>query len=232
MLITTLRNLINGYSVDPLSVVAQILAVLCVIILILPFHELAHAWVAYKLGDHTAKWNGRLTFNPLASVDYMGALWLLLFGFGWAKPVPVDTRNFKKPRRDMALVALAGPLANTLAALVGALIYCALYAFNVPSNWFTDFIIQFFGFYITVNISLAVFNLLPIPPLDGSKILGAFLPDRLLVKYYKYQNIIVLVCFVLLFMGVFSRPLAAAQNTLSQAIIYIASRPFVWAGLL
>lgn len=229
MLINTLRNLGN---VNISDVIAQILAVLCVIFLILPFHELAHAWVAYKLGDPTAKWNGRLTFNPLASVDYMGALWLLLFGFGWAKPVPVDSRNFKKPRRDMALVALAGPLANTLAAFVGALIYYVLLACQVPYNAFTSFITVFLSFYITVNISLAVFNLLPIPPLDGSKILGSFLPDRLLGKYYQYQNIIVMVCFILLFTGVFSTPLSVAQRALANAVLYIAERPFVWLGLL
>lgn len=231
MLIDSLRTLFSGGSVDMMGIVAQILSVIVVILLILPFHEFAHGWVAYKLGDPTAKFQGRLTFNPLASVDYMGALWLLLFGFGWAKPVQVDSRNFKKPRRDMALVSLAGPLANVIAAFAGALVFFAVYAF-APYNSFVSFIISFLSFYISVNMSLAVFNLLPIPPLDGSKILASFLPQRMYESFYRYQNIIVMICFVLLFTGVLSGPLGYLQGLLSKGVLYVASRPFVWLGLI
>ena len=114
MLINTLLSLLRGYHVDLGTVAAQVISILFVILCILPLHELAHAWVANKLGDPTAKLEGRLTFNPLASVDPMGALALLLFGFGWAKPVPVDSRYFRKPKRDMAITALAGPVSNLL----------------------------------------------------------------------------------------------------------------------
>lgn len=115
MLFSVIRSLFSGGSVDFMSILMQIVAVLFVIFCILPLHEFAHGWVAYKLGDNTAKYQGRLTFNPIASVDPLGALFLLLFGFGWAKPVPVNPNNFKNPKRGMAITALAGPVSNLLA---------------------------------------------------------------------------------------------------------------------
>ncbi|MDD3262183.1 MAG: site-2 protease family protein, partial [Oscillospiraceae bacterium] len=123
MLFNIIQSLINGQGFDAASAFADILASVAVIILILPFHEYAHGWAAKKLGDSTAQYAGRLTFNPLASVDPIGALFLILFGFGWAKPVPIDPRYFKHPKRDMALTALAGPLANLLASLVCGILY-------------------------------------------------------------------------------------------------------------
>lgn len=235
MLINALGTVLRGGHVDMTQLIAYILSVLFIIFLILPFHEFAHGWTAYKLGDPTAKWEGRLTFNPLASVDPQGALWLFLFGFGWAKPVPVDPRYFKKPKRDMALTALAGPLANVLASLAGALIYCAMLAFlpvNLLNTSVAVFIAYFLNFYISVNISLAVFNLLPIPPLDGSKVLGAFLPDRAMYTISRYQNVIFMVLFVLMITGAFSGPLGFLQRVLTNFIITIASAPFKLFGLL
>ena len=122
MFFSVIRTIMAGGSVDIVTVAAQVLAIIFVIICILPLHELAHGWIAYKLGDPTAKLERRLTLNPLASVDPIGTVWLFLFGFGWARPVPVDPRYFRKPKRDMAIVALAGPVSNLLAALVGALL--------------------------------------------------------------------------------------------------------------
>ena len=122
MLIDVIRTLFSGGRVDISTVLAQLLSTLFVIFCILPLHEFAHGWTANKLGDPTARLAGRLTFNPLASVEPVGALALLLFGFGWAKPVPVDSRYFKKPRRDMAITALAGPLSNLLAGCLGAVL--------------------------------------------------------------------------------------------------------------
>ena len=162
MLINTLLSLLRGYHVDLGTVAAQVISILFVILCILPLHELAHAWVANKLGDPTAKLEGRLTFNPLASVDPMGALALLLFGFGWAKPVPVDSRYFRKPKRDMAITALAGPVSNLLAAFVGAVLVAIMEAFS-PYNGFTNFVYNVLWYYVVVNISLAVFNLIPMP---------------------------------------------------------------------
>ncbi len=154
MLINTLLSLLRGYHVDLGTVAAQVISILFVILCILPLHELAHAWVANKLGDPTAKLEGRLTFNPLASVDPMGALALLLFGFGWAKPVPVDSRYFRKPKRDMAITALAGPVSNLLAAFVGAVLVAVMEAFS-PYNGFTNFVYNVLWYYVVVNISLA-----------------------------------------------------------------------------
>lgn len=232
MLINWIMSMLRGYSVDISSVFAYILSVVFIIILVLPFHEFAHAWVANKLGDPTAKLEGRLTFNPLASVDPQGALWLLLFGFGWAKPVPVDSRYFKKPKRDMAITALAGPVSNVLASLIGAIIYYIMFLFLPLDNAVVGFFINFVGYYITVNISIAVFNLLPVPPLDGSKILAAFIPERLLYKFYRYQNMITMIFFLLMIMGAFSGPISTVQSFLTNIVLKIAALPFRLFGAL
>lgn len=231
MLINTLLSLLRGYHVDIGTVAAQVISILFVILCILPLHELAHAWVANKLGDPTAKLEGRLTFNPLASVDPMGALALLLFGFGWAKPVPVDSRYFRKPKRDMAITALAGPVSNLLAAFVGAVLVAIMEAFS-PYNGFTNFVYNVLWYYVVVNISLAVFNLIPMPPLDGSRIVAAFLSDRAMYTYYRYQNLFVMVMFLLLLSGALSGPLATAQTFFANIIFSLARAPFQLFGLL
>lgn len=231
MLINTLLSLLRGYHVDLGTVAAQVISILFVILCILPLHELAHAWVANKLGDPTAKLEGRLTFNPLASVDPMGALALLLFGFGWAKPVPVDSRYFRKPKRDMAITALAGPVFNLLAAFVGAVLVAVMEAFS-PYNGFTNFVYNVLWYYVVVNISLAVFNLIPMPPLDGSRIVAAFLSDRAMYTYYRYQNLFVMVMFLLLLSGALSGPLATAQTFFANIIFSLARAPFQLFGLL
>lgn len=186
-------------------VVMYILAVTITVVLILPFHELAHGFIAYKLGDSTAKREGRLTLNPLYHIDYVGALCLLLVGFGWAKPVPVNMRNFKNPRRDMALVALAGPAANLIAALAGAILMAIFVIIGYKTDMNTnvyDLILGFFEYYIQVNVGLAVFNLVPLPPLDGSKILGAFLPTELYVKQMEYERYLSIALLALLWLGI------------------------------
>ena len=231
MLINTLLSLLRGYHVDLGTVAAQVISILFVILCILPLHELAHAWVANKLGDPTAKLEGRLTFNPLASVDPMGALALLLFGFGWAKPVPEDSRYFRKPKRDMAITALAGPVSNLLAAFVGAVLVAVMEAFS-PYNGFTNFVYNVLWYYVVVNISLAVFNLIPMPPLDGSRIVAAFLSDRAMYTYYRYQNLFVMVMFLLLLSGALSGPLATAQTFFANIIFSLARAPFQLFGLL
>ena len=231
MLINTLLSLLRGYHVDLGTVAAQVISILFVILCILPLHELAHAWVANKLGDPTAKLEGRLTFNPLASVDPMGALALLLFGFGWAKPVPVDSRYFRNPKRDMAITALAGPVSNLLAAFVGAVLVAVMEAFS-PYNGFTNFVYNVLWYYVVVNISLAVFNLIPMPPLDGSRIVAAFLSDRAMYTYYRYQNLFFMVMFLLLLSGALSGPLATAQTFFANIIFSLARAPFQLFGLL
>ncbi len=231
MIFSVIRNLIAGQPVNIWTVAAQVISILFIIICVLPFHELAHGWVAGKLGDPTAKLEGRLTWNPLASVDTAGALALLLFGFGWAKPVPVDPRYFKKPRRDMALTALAGPAANLLAALVGALLVTVIQIF-APYNGFTNFLFSALYYYVVVNISLAVFNLIPAPPLDGSRILSSFLSYRALDVYYRYQNLFVMLLFFLMFTGALSGPLYRVQSLFANAIFFVAELPFRLFGLI
>jgi Zn-dependent protease len=137
------------------------------------FHEIAHGLAAYKLGDTTAKESGRLSLNPIRHIDLFGLLMLIAVGFGWAKPVPVDMRYFKNPRIGMAIVAFAGPAMNFLMALVAMLVYAALVFFGAAVV-FT----QFFYILIMINIGLGIFNLFPIPPLDGSKILMFFLGNK------------------------------------------------------
>lgn len=234
MLIDAIRSLLAGGSVSGEAILMQIIATLFVIFCILPLHEFAHGWMAEKLGDHTARAAGRLTMNPLASLDPFGALFLLLFGFGWAKPVPVNPWNFKKPKRDMAITALAGPVSNLLAALVGGILYFALYLFVLPSASTSVFIAvdAFLSAYIVINVSLAVFNLLPVPPLDGSRVVSAFLSDRAMAAYYRYQNAIVMVLFLLLFSGVLDSPLNIAQNAALEGILWLASLPFKLLGVL
>lgn len=231
MLFDVIRSLAYGYHVDVWQIVAQVVSIVFVILCILPLHEFAHGWVANKLGDPTAKLAGRLTLNPLASVDPVGTVALILFGFGWAKPVPVDSRYFKKPRRDVALTALAGPVSNLLAALVGAFFVTLLIAF-APANGVTQFLLNMLYYYVVVNISLAVFNLIPLPPLDGSRIVGAFLSSRALYTYYRYQNIFVMVMFFLLFSGAMTGPLSTVQNFFARVIFALAEAPLRLFGAL
>ena len=140
----------------------------------LSFHEFAHAWMAYRLGDSTAARMGRLTLNPMSHLDPIGSLALLLMGFGWAKPVPVDPRYLKNPRQDMVKVAAAGPISNIILAIIAALVLRLLFDTDLLSNSVKTFFIIF----MQINITLAVFNLLPVSPLDGSQILSPFLEKQ------------------------------------------------------
>jgi Zn-dependent protease len=186
------------------------------------FHEYAHGWVARLRGDRTAEMMGRLTMNPAAHADLIGTVILPLAGFmsgvsliGWAKPVPVDERNLKNPKTDMFWVALAGPLANLLLALVGA-IGLGLFLRLIESNVLTNGegmsqIFDVFKIFIGINIVLAIFNLLPVHPLDGGKVLARFLPDRVnaqIEAYSNYTSMILLMVFLSGGMRVLSGPIA------------------------
>ena len=156
-----------------------------VLIILLPtlifslcFHEFAHGFAAYKLGDNTANLNGRLTMNPLAHLDPIGTIMILFVGFGWAKPVPVNQLNFKNPRKDMVIVAAAGPISNLVLAFIGGLIFRVL---NLLSIYNSQIIFTVLYFFIIINISLAIFNLIPIVPLDGSRIF-----ENILIKKYPH----------------------------------------------
>lgn len=176
-----------------------------VLLTAMPIHESAHAWMAFLLGDDTARRNGRLTMNPFRHLDLWGSLLLIFVGFGWAKPVPINPRKFKKPRRDMALSAAAGPLSNILMALVLMIVYKVIsYTGDTPALRYTPWVLQLLDILLimlTINLYLAVFNLLPIPPLDGAKLFGAVLPDRIYFTVMRYERYIMIALFILMFMG-------------------------------
>ncbi len=178
-----------------------------VILLALPVHELAHGYVADRMGDHTARWNGRLTMNPFAHLDLMGTLMIFLFGFGYAKPVPVNPRNFRNYKTGMALTALAGPASNLLMAFLSLLILRLFYLF-LPAGLALNIAYIFFRRFALINVSLAVFNLLPIPPLDGFRIVANVLPPKWSYFVDRYQMYITLVVMALAFSGVLSWPIS------------------------
>lgn len=212
------------------SIFAYILSAALVIFFTLPIHEYAHARTAVKLGDPTPRYQGRLTLNPFAHIDYIGSLLILLVGFGWAKPVQVNARNFKNPKGGMAITALAGPLSNLIVAFICLLIFNALTCFWPMAyfNKFGLFILNVFTFLASINISLAVFNLIPIPPLDGSRILTAVLPDRIYYKIMQYEQLIMIVLFALLFFGFLNGPLSVLTGWVWNGLDNLASLPFIF----
>ena len=219
-----LSSLLSG-SLDFSSAVIYVISALVVIFLTLPIHEFAHGYTAVKLGDDTPRWQGRLTLNPFAHIDYMGSLFILLFGFGWAKPVGVNARNFKSPKRDMAITAFAGPLSNIIMAFIFMLIVYLLDALNITGGaWF--YLVMFCLFVVQINVSLAGFNLIPIPPLDGSRILTAFLPDRTYYKIMQYERYIYLGFILLLFTNVLNAPLSFLRNAVMSFLDIICKAIF------
>ena len=185
-------------------------------LLCITFHETCHGLAAYRLGDNTAKRMGRLSLNPLKHVDLMGLIMMALFRFGWAKPVPVDMRNFKNPKAGMALTALAGPVSNVVLAYA-AVVLCNFVIFladRLGSTWLLLALAQFFVYVEIISAGLAVFNLFPIPPLDGSKVLFALLSDRAYDRLMRYEKYGMGLLMVLLVTGAIDRPLGAMRDWL------------------
>ncbi len=217
-----LFSILRGAS--GIEIAILFLARLFVVFCTLPVHEYAHAFVADKLGDKTARLSGRLTLNPMAHIDILGAIMILFVGFGYAKPVPVNPRNFKNPKKGIALTALSGPFSNILMAVVFMLLSNVLSLFG--SSLFVQAFYVFFSFAASINIGLAVFNLIPIPPLDGSRVLELLIPDKYYYKFAQYERYIVIVIFGLIVFGVLDAPLAFLQNHLYSALNYVVSLPF------
>ena len=191
------------------------------IVLCLSVHEAAHGAAAYLLGDRTARNAGRVTLSPLAHIDPMGFACLLLFGFGWARPVPVNISNFKNRRWGMALTALAGPLSNFVTAFIAYCLY--LLVWMNSSSVFMQTLGMFLSIVGLMSVGLGVFNLIPIPPLDGSRIFYIFLPPKWYFGVMKYEKYIQLALLVLLWTGLLSRPLSAAVSWISGGMQWLVS---------
>lgn len=230
-----LRVILNGGGF--LNIAACLISATIVIFLVMPIHEFAHGFVAEKLGDPTPRWQGRMSLNPMRHIDTVGAIMIYLIGFGWAKPVQVDARYFKNEKWGMALTALAGPASNLIVALIFSFLYSGLNFVFVKTNAFglypNDYLYSLFlvfilviDYIIIINISLAVFNLIPVPPLDGSKILFAILPDRIYWKIMQYERYLYFALLFLLFVGSGSNVLNIIVSRIYSLFFSITSLPF------
>lgn len=199
----------------------------------LTVHELCHGVTAYRLGDPTAKNAGRLTLNPIKHIDWLGLLLMVTAGVGWAKPVPVDMRRFKRPKRDMAITALAGPVSNFLLAWLFLLLASGVYRLGYSLVWSAPYwvleasvyLIHFLSNAAALSVGLGVFNLFPVPPLDGSRVLFACLPDRFYYAVMRYERYIMLAVLALVWLGVLDKPLHFLVSHITNALCVVSFFP-------
>lgn len=210
-----IRNLLGGINLYFIPA-----ALICI-----PVHECSHGYAAWLLGDPTARERGRLTLNPVKHFDPVGVLMLVFLGFGWAKPVPVDTRYFRHPRRDMALTSLAGPLSNFILAFV-MMIFLSISIRFFPSTDLSEIIINLLLNTALLSIGLGIFNLIPIPPLDGSKILFSFLPERIYYTILRYERYGILIIMALIYLGIITGPLNTVRSWVLEKLLFLADLPF------
>lgn len=221
-MISIFRYIQQGeYLLAIIAVLSRCFVVFCC----LPIHELAHGLMAHLLGDDTAKREGRLSLNPFAHLNPIGTVMIFLFGIGYANPVPINPRNFKNEKGGMALTALAGPLANLLMGFVSVWGFFIFTKFT-GSSAIGNAVAYFFLYSAQINVMLAVFNLFPIPPLDGSKILAAVLPDKIYYKYMMYERYIMIALMILLFTGVLDTPILFLTSKLLNFISILPNLVF------
>ena len=218
-----MHGLLNGLlGVD---VLGMYLLRALVMLIVIPFHEAAHALVSWLLGDPTAKNAGRLSLNPLRHFDPMGALCMVVAGVGWARPVGIRPDRFRSPKVGMAVSAAAGPLSNLLLAWVSMIVYKLL---PVLFGWYSvpAVLDQFLWYMISMNISLGMFNLIPLPPFDGSRIALLFLPQKYYFKAMQYERYIMIAVLLLAVFGVLDTPLSLAANAVLGLLD--AATKFIW----
>ncbi len=213
--------LLNGLGLK------EILLRLPIIFIAITVHEYAHGYAALKMGDPTAKLSGRLSMNPLAHMDIVGALSMLIFGFGWAKPVPINPNNFKNHKKGTVIVSLAGPISNLFLAFLGSVLYGIFrrIGFGNFSSQFSDIFYGLLAQLILLNVCFGIFNLVPFPPLDGAKIVGAFLPYKTYFKIMQYERYAFPILIVLMYLGIFDKilgvlitPIVSSLNALIALI--------------
>lgn len=194
------------------------------------FHEVSHGFVAYKLGDNTAKDAGRLTLNPIKHIDIFGLLMMVVFKFGWAKPVPINMNNFKNPKGGMAITALAGPVSNVLLAAVVLLLYGFLYTPLAAAGTFGSVVSEMLVTTAYLSCALAVFNIIPISPLDGSKVLFSFLPEKAYYTLMRYEMIGMVFLLFIVWSGAFSNFLVNWTNGFYSWLGGIANWAYALTG--
>ncbi len=200
-----------------ISIAAFLISVSC--------HEFSHGYVAYKLGDPTAKNSGRLTLNPLKHFDLLSVLFYMVFHFGWAKGVPINPAYFKDTKKGMVMSALAGPLTNILLAFISAVIlqiYPERVSFGGIGYHILLYLYQFLYYMLSVNVMLAIFNLIPIPPLDGSKVFFSVFPERIYYRILSYDRFMLLLLLVLVYTGVLDRVITTGAGNLTRIIMQLA----------
>ena len=220
--IDTLRSIWEGFDFSYLLslLLGVIPALLCITL-----HELAHGFVAYRLGDDTAKCAGRLTLNPLRHLDPMGLLMMLVFRFGWAKPVPVNMMRFRNPKRGMAVTALAGPACNLLITIVFLILYGLCFS-GLSGSKAGNVLLELLQLTAYISLGYCIFNLIPVPPLDGSKVLFSALSDQSYMKLMRYERYGSVALLLLVWTGVLGRPLSRLIRAVFDLLFPIAQAAF------
>lgn len=205
-------------------IIEKIIYVVPAVLIALSLHEFAHGWASYMLGDPTPKAQGRLSINPFQHLDLIGTLLLFFFGFGWAKPVQVDSRYYENPKSDMVKVALAGPVMNFVVAFISLFIIGILEKVGVSMNSLSIYVINLLNCIAMIDIGLGVFNLIPVPPLDGSKVLFAILPAKSYFSYMRYEQFGMIALIMFVWLGAFDGFLIGARNNIINGMIDIISK--------